>query len=134
MYAPGATDLVVERLSVKDQYETPAQLWRYAIEAFSLDRDAHASSLNAVLPAYSTRLDTSIRAGARYWINPAYGGHCVTIGAALAAHVWVDGCAVVALLPALLHTDWCGLASPPLPRARAHTVAVPTVPCCVQVA
>jgi len=106
MYAPGATELAVERLSVKDQYETPAQLWRYAIDAFSLDRDAHASSLNAVLPAYSTREDTAVRAGARYWLNPAYGGHCVTIAASLAAHVWVDGCAVVALLPALLHTDW----------------------------
>ena len=43
---------------------------------------------------------------ARYWLNPAYGDRCVTIGDALKAYVWQQGCAVVALLPALLHADW----------------------------
>ena len=107
MYNPGSDALAIEELSPKDQYETPAHIWRFAIEWFCLDRDAHASSLNAVLPAYGTRADGGLVAGARYWLNPAYGGRCVTIAEALATFVWREGCAVVALLPSLLHTDWC---------------------------
>lgn len=106
MYSPTSERLVVETLNVKDQYETPAYLWRHAVVTFRLDRDAHASSLNAVLPAYDTRLEGGPREGARYWLNPAYGRHCGTIADALATHVWQRGCAVVALLPALLHMGW----------------------------
>ena len=98
--------LHVVRVTPKDCYETPAHLWRHAIAAFRLDRDAHASALNAVLPAYDTRDAPGPQPGARYWLNPAYGVRCGGIGRALAAHVWQRGCAVVALLPALLHTDW----------------------------
>ena len=70
-YNPAATDLAVEHFNVKDQYETPSHLWRWAITEFGLNRDAHASSLNAVLPAYDTRDSVGPVAGARYWLNPA---------------------------------------------------------------
>ena len=56
----------------KDQYETPAHLWRHAIATYALDRDAHASTLNAVLPRYDVP-GGEVAPGARYWINPAYG-------------------------------------------------------------
>ena len=51
-YRPGSAQLAIEHVAAKDQYETPAHLWRHAIAAYALDRDAHASTLNAVLPAY----------------------------------------------------------------------------------
>ena len=124
--------LHVVRVTPKDCYETPAHLWRHAIAAFRLDRDAHASALNAVLPAYDTRDAPGPQPGARYWLNPAYGVRCGGIGRALAAHVWQRGCAVVALLPALLNTDWCARArrraaptSLAATRARARRVLVP---------
>ena len=44
--------LQVELIVPKDQYETPAEIWRAAVRMYGLDRDAHASPLNAVLPAY----------------------------------------------------------------------------------
>jgi hypothetical protein len=75
MYAPTSTQLAVEILNVKDQYETPAYIWRHAVRTFHLDRDAHASSLNAVLPAYDSRGHVGPQQGARYWLNPAYGRH-----------------------------------------------------------
>lgn len=106
-FDPSAADLAIEQLNPKDQYETPAQIWRHAIATFGLTHDAHASSLNAVLPAYSTRGGEPPPDGARLWLNPAFGTRCSTIGETLAAHVWQRGCAVVAFLPALLHTDWC---------------------------
>lgn len=106
MYNPSTERLAVHTVNVKDQYETPAGIWRHAVTAFRLDRDAHASSLNAVLPAYDSRLELGPRQGARYWLNPAYGHRCGTIADALAAYVWQRGCAVVALLPALLHMQW----------------------------
>lgn len=62
------------------------------------------------------------RASVRCWLNPAYGGKCVLISKALAEHVWQAGATVVALLPALLHTDWCAFPSL-LPRLP--------MPCCV---
>jgi hypothetical protein len=122
MYNPGSTALAIEELSPKDQYETPAHIWRFAVERFRLDRDAHASSLNAVMPAYGTRADGGLVAGARYWLNPAYGGRCVTIGDALATYVWREGCAVVALLPGLMHTDWYA------PPCLVHSATVATRP------
>ena len=128
MHNTNSAYLAVEMLNPKDQYETPAQLWRWAVSTFGLDCDAHASSLNAVLPAYSTRHGACLRAGARFLLNPAYGGRCVSIGDALAAHVWQRDCAVVVLLPALMHTDWCPprrMHTRPSPntntRTRAHT-------------
>ena len=39
---------------------TFANIWRHAVATFSLDRDAHASSLNAVLPAYDSDLPASL--------------------------------------------------------------------------
>lgn len=107
MHNPTTCSLRIERVVAKDNYETPARIWRHAIEAYRLDRDAHASSLNAVLPAYDTVDDCAgPHRGARYWLNPAFGTRCGGIGSALEALVWQDGCAVVALLPALLHTSW----------------------------
>lgn len=90
----------------KDQYETPAWVWRFAVREFDLDRDAHASSLNAVLPRYDTPADPGPVPGSRYWLNPAYGGHCRGIGDVLAQYVWQHGCTVVALLPVLVHHQW----------------------------
>ena len=84
---PSSTTLLVEHLNPKDQYETPAHIWRYAVSTYGLDRDAHASSLNALLPAYDTRSSTGPVPAARYWLNPAYGGRCVTIGDALKTYV-----------------------------------------------
>jgi hypothetical protein len=128
MYNPGSDALAIEELSPKDQYETPAHIWRFAVERFRLDRDAHASSLNAVMPAYATRADDGLVPGARYWLNPAYGGHCVTIAEALKAFVWREGCAVVALLPGLMHTDWYAppraVRSDTLATSAAHAVRI----------
>ena len=106
MHRPASAALSVESVVAKDNYETPARIWRHAITEYGLNRDAHASALNAVLPSYDTRDTPGPRAGARYWLNPAFGVHCGGIGAALAAHVWQSECAVVARLPALLHTAW----------------------------
>jgi hypothetical protein len=92
MYAPTSTQLAVEILNVKDQYETPAYIWRHAVRTFHLDRDAHASSLNAVLPAYDSWGHVGPQQGARYWLNPAYGRHCGTIADALGTYVWQRGC------------------------------------------
>ena len=106
MHNPKSTALHIERVNVKDNYETPPYIWRHAIDAYKLNRDAHASSLNAVLPNYDTKDETGPLPGARYWLNPAFGAHCGGIRSALESYVWQRGCAVVALLPALLHTDW----------------------------
>ena len=106
MYSPSAPDLAAELLVPRDNYETPSHVWRYTIGAFELDYDLHASALNAVLPRYGTRATEQLPSGARCWLNPAYGSHCCTIGAALTACVWQRGCTVVALLPALLHAGW----------------------------
>ena len=114
MYNPSANGLRVEMLNPKDQYETPSHIWRHAITTFNLDYDLHASSLNAVLPSFGHRASMAPPpVGARCWLNPAYGGRCVSISDALAAYVWQRGCAVVALLPALLHMDWCVCACAP---------------------
>ena len=91
-----------------------------AVSTFGLDCDAHASSLNAVLPAYGTRHGACLRAGARFLLNPAYGGRCVSIGDALAAHVWQRDCAVVrCCLPCCIPTgappSSCARARPPTP-------------------
>lgn len=106
MHNPASATLRAEHIFAKDNYETPAHIWRHAIATHGLNRDAHASSLNAVLPAYDTRDDPGPRPGQRYWLNPAFGVHCGGIGRVLEAYVWQKGCTVVALLPALLHTDW----------------------------
>eukprot|EP00308_Calcidiscus_leptoporus_P022382 CAMPEP_0119367840 /NCGR_PEP_ID=MMETSP1334-20130426/14572_1 /TAXON_ID=127549 /ORGANISM="Calcidiscus leptoporus, Strain RCC1130" /LENGTH=343 /DNA_ID=CAMNT_0007384337 /DNA_START=113 /DNA_END=1141 /DNA_ORIENTATION=+ len=106
MYSPASEQLHVEVLFAKDQYETPAHIWRYAVEQFKLDHDANASSLNAVLPSYGTRDTPRHPEGARIWLNPAYGDRCTSIGATLEKYVWKQGCAVVALLPALTHSTW----------------------------
>ena len=71
-YRPGSAQLAIEMVRAKDQYETPAHLWRHAIATYALDRDAHASTLNAVLPCYDVP-GGEVAPGARYWINPAYG-------------------------------------------------------------
>jgi len=96
----------IEYPTIKDQYETPSHVWRYAVDKFNLNRDANASSLNAVLPAYDTPATESVTPGARYWLNPAYGTRCGGLEAVLSRYVWQAGCAVVALLPTLLHTSW----------------------------
>ena len=62
MYTPTSASLSVEVLTPKDQYETPAHVWRHAIREYTLDHDVHASSLNAVLPSYGTRRDPEIPA------------------------------------------------------------------------
>ena len=132
MYRPGSEFLAVERLTPKDQYETPAHIWRHAVATHALDYDMHASSLNAVLPSYGTRAGTAGASGARCWLNPAYGFRCKSIGDALEACVWQRGCAVVALLPALMHTEWCAASSmhapsPPrlAPRLDFHVPSCP---------
>lgn len=96
----------VELIVPKDQYETPAEIWRAAVRMYGLDRDAHASPLNAVLPAYDSPSAPGPVAGSRYWINPAYGSYCRDIGEALSRYVWQQGCTVVALLPALVNQPW----------------------------
>ena len=59
MYDPSSTGLSVEMINPKDQYETPAHVWRYAIAEYALDYDLHASSLNALLPTYGARGTTT---------------------------------------------------------------------------
>ena len=98
--------LRIELVDARDQFETPAPVWRHAVDALRVDRDAHASALNAISSAYDSRASQGPQPGARYFLNPAYGGHCAAIGETLARYVWQDGCAVVAVLPALLHTGW----------------------------
>ena len=80
MHRPHSAALRVERVVPKDNYETPAHLWRHAVATFRLDRDAHASSLNAVLPSYDTRDAAGPQQGARYWLNPAFGAHLLFAG------------------------------------------------------
>ena len=41
MHNTNSAYLAVELLNPKDQYETPAQLWRWAVSTFGLDWDAH---------------------------------------------------------------------------------------------
>lgn len=106
MHSPAGADLLVERVVAKDNYETPSHIWRHAIVAHRLNRDAHASSLNAVMRDYDWRNSPGPLPGARYWLNPAFGSHCGGIGSVLEKYVWQQGCAVVALLPALLHMSW----------------------------
>lgn len=65
MYRPGSEFLAVEQLTPKDQYETPAHVWRHAVATYALDYDMHASSLNAVLPSYGTRAGTANALSAR---------------------------------------------------------------------
>jgi len=81
-------------------------VWRFAVRTFALERDAHASPLNAVLPLYDSLAHLGPVRGARYWMNPAYGGHCGAIGSALSRYVWQQGCTVVALLPVLVNQPW----------------------------
>jgi len=106
LFDEGSSSLQLSTIEAKDQYETPAWVWRFAVRTYALDRDAHASSLNAVLPLYDSPSAPGPVPGSRYWLNPAYGGHCRAIGDVLARYVWQQGCAVVALLPALVHLSW----------------------------
>ena len=76
MHRPGSTVLHVERVVARDNYETPARIWRHAIATHKLDRDAHASSLNAVLGAYDTRDERKIIDDARE--TERYCVYCVT--------------------------------------------------------
>ena len=69
MYNPVSAGLSIELLKPKDNYETPAHVWRYATRAYALDYDVHTSSLNAVLPSYGTRDDHEIPTGLSCWLN-----------------------------------------------------------------
>mmetsp|Transcript_20418 Transcript_20418/g.52742 ORF Transcript_20418/g.52742 Transcript_20418/m.52742 type:complete len:411 (-) Transcript_20418:101-1333(-) len=111
-FDPSAGDVRVEDVDGKEQYETPAWIWKYWIHRERLDFDAHATALSAVLPSYSTAAaPVEPPACARIWLNPAYGRRCGGIGGALChyvhRHVRERGCTLVALVPVLSHTDWC---------------------------
>jgi len=110
-FDPSAGDVRVEDVDGKEQYETPAWIWKYWIHRERLDFDAHATALSAVLPSYSTAAaPVEPPACARIWLNPAYGRRCGGIGDALfhyvRRHVRERGCTLVALVPVLSHTDW----------------------------
>lgn len=58
MSNPSSTELSIEYLNIKDQYETPAHIWRHAVGTYKLSHDAHASSLKyRVLPRHQQEVD-----------------------------------------------------------------------------
>lgn len=69
----------VEGVRVKDQYETPAWIWRHYVDAERLQVDVHATALNAVLPEFITADEDLVKCAPslrrrRLWLNPAFGG------------------------------------------------------------
>ena len=111
---PSAPGLLFECVVAKDNYETPAWLWRHYVTREALTIDAHASALNAVTPEYLTAADPPDAlerlSGVGIWLNPAYGPKCSGIEPVLArllsTAVVQRGCWLVALLPLYSFKTW----------------------------
>ena len=117
-----------ERINPKDNYETPAWIWRHYIESESLQVDVHSSAINALAPTYHTLADgdSGIEQlhGARLWLNPAYGYRCAGIEPTLRLLVTAvreRGCTLVALLPTVNFGTWYWGRN----RTPVHAVVLP---------
>ena len=124
--APG---LLFERVVAKDNYESPAWLWRHYVEHESFTVDVDSSALNAVMPTYLTTADPPAMLerlrGVGIWLNPAYGPKCSaiepTLERLLSTAVTERDCWLVAFLPVYSFRTWC--AAPP--RPHGYTTQLP---------
>jgi len=109
--APG---LLFERVVAKDNYETPAWLWRHYVEHESFTVDVDSSALNALMPTYLTTADPPATLerlrGVGIWLNPAYGPKCSaiepTLERLLSTAVTERDCWLVAFLPVYSFRTW----------------------------
>ena len=115
LFEPESPALHLEHVVTKDQYETPAWLWRHYVALEHLTVDANATALNAVAPTYLTAADSPAELerlrDVGIWLNPAYGPKCTaiepTLARLLATAVGEHGCTLVALLPLYSFKTWC---------------------------
>ena len=114
LFEPFANGLLHELVVAKDNYETPAWIWKHYVARESLTVDVQASALNAGAPTYVNPADpTTALDGLRsvgLWLNPAFRLKCTaiepTLERILSTAVAERGCWLVALLPVYSFKTW----------------------------